>query len=171
MVPSAPFYFYVGAYPYKPCSGKVNVIIFDSKNAATINSSDMKTIQSLISPISYSKAQKINGAAQNDVIILKNLLGARGPSSDKTDYYILSDCDAVSGMGGGSGDSGGGSDPRPSDDNRKGLPSFLIGLISIMAVLFIIYGVYLICSNFDISMITRNKPNGGPIYKPFTHKI
>ena len=166
VVPTAPFYFYVGSYPYKPCSGKVNVIIFDSGHSATIDSSDMKTLQSLISPISYSKAQKINGAASNDVIILKNMLGAIGPSSDKTDYYILSDCDPVTGMDSGNSGSKGGDSPTPSDDSREGIPGFLLGLIAILVILIIIYLIYLLCSSIDISMLTGNGDSageGGPI--------
>jgi hypothetical protein len=67
-------------------------------DAATIGSANLKQLKSLISPIEYSKAQKIGGSAENDVILLKNLLGASGPRSDKADYYLLSDCDAVSGI-------------------------------------------------------------------------
>ena len=40
----------------------------------------------------------IGGAAQNDAILLKNMLGSLGPKSDKNDYYILSDCEGISGI-------------------------------------------------------------------------
>jgi carbonic anhydrase len=156
IVPVAPFYFYVGNYPFKPCSGKVNVIIFDSKNAATIGSSDMSTLKKLISPISYSKAQMIGGAAQTDEILLKNLLGSLGPESDKNDYYILSDCEGISGMDDGSGTKKN-RKPTASDGDREGLPGFLIGLLSILVLLILGYVIYIICTNVDISQITGNK--------------
>ena len=153
IVPVAPFYFYVGNYPYKPCTGKVNVIIFNSNNAATINSSDMKILKTLISPITYSKAQMISGAAQNDVVLLKNLLGSLGPNSDKNDYYILSDCQPISGM-----------DKKKSDSGKSSTSSggssdmgFLWALLGILIVLILIYVIYLLCTNVDIANITKNK--------------
>ena len=168
IVPVAPFYFYVGNYPFKPCSGKVNVIIFDSKNAATIGSSDMNILKKIISPISYSKAQMIGGAAQNDAILLKNMLGSLGPKSDKNDYYILSDCEGISGMDD-TTSSKRNKNSTASDGDREGLPGFLIGLISILVLLIIGYVVYLICTSVDISDITGNKApvvKGTPIVNP-----
>jgi hypothetical protein len=146
----------------------VNVIIFDSKNAATIGSSDMNTLKKIISPISYSKAQMIGGAAENDVILLKNLLGSLGPQSDKNDYYILSDCEGISGMDDRSS-SKKKRDPTASDGDREGLPGFLIGLISILVLLVLAYVIYIICTNVDISQITGNKltkQSGAPIVNP-----
>lgn len=171
IVPVAPFYFYVGNYPFKPCSGKVNVIIFDSKNAATIGSSEMDILKKIISPISYSKAQMIGGAAENDVILLKNLLGSLGPESDKNDYYILSDCEGISGMD----DDGNGTKkkrkPTASDSDREGLPGFLIGLISILVLLILGYVMYIICTSVDVSQITGTDSNlpiakGTPVVNP-----
>ena len=166
VVPSSPFYFYVGNYPFSPCSGKVNVIIFDSKNAATMDSSDMDLLRKIISPISYSKAQKIGGASENDVILLKNILGSLGPESDKNDYYILSDCEGITGM-----DDGGSSSKRKksqtsTDGDRNGLPGFLIGLISILVILILGYVIYIICTSVDISQINGNKLSGAPLANP-----
>ena len=168
IVPVAPFYFYVGSFPYKPCTGKVNVIIFDSKNAAAIGPSEMNTLKKIISPISYSKAQKISGAAQNDVILLKNILGSLGPQSDKNDYYILSDCEGISGMGGDSGGTSSNKKPTASDGDREGLPGFLIGLISILVLLIMAYVLYIICTSVDISQFTGNAKNtqGAPLTNP-----
>ena len=40
----------------------------------------------------------IGGASENDVVILRNELGSLGPNSDKSDYFILNDCEAITGM-------------------------------------------------------------------------
>ena len=165
VVPVAPFYFYVGSYPYTPCSGKANIIIFDSKKAATISSSDKKILKTLISPISYSKAQMIGGASENDVVILRNELGSLGPNSDKSDYFILNDCEAITGMD--DDNKGKKKKPTASDGDRRGLPGFLIGLISILALLIIAYIIFLFCTSFDISMLTnRQSSPGAPITNP-----
>lgn len=154
IVPSSPFFYYIGPYPFKPCSGKVNVIIYDMDDAATIGSANLKQLKSLISPIEYSKAQKIGGSAENDVILLKNLLGASGPRSDKADYYLLSDCDAVSGI-----DEPDSTNPKTIDNSgdRQGLPGFLLGLLGILVLVIVIYLLYALCTTVDISKINFGK--------------
>ena len=95
----------------------------------------------------------ISGAAQNDVVLLKNLLGALGPNSDKNDYYILSDCQPISGMDKKKSDSGSTSNSSGGSDNM----GFLWALLSILIVVILIYVIYLLCTNVDISNITNNK--------------
>ena len=53
IVPNAPFYFYIDAWPYQPCNGKANIIVFELRHAATINSDDLKKLQLLITPLDY----------------------------------------------------------------------------------------------------------------------
>ena len=108
----------------------------------------------------------IGGAAENDVILLKNLLGSLGPDSDKNDYYILSDCEGISGMDDGGSSSKKKKPSTASDSDREGLPGFLIGLISILVLLIIGYVMYIICTSVDISHITGKKVSGTPLVNP-----
>jgi len=104
VIPSSTFYFYVGKYPYPPCNGKVNVIVFGKNNAARISSKDLKLLQALISPVNYSQTQTLAGVAKKTPMLMVNAAsvggggGALGPHAQAQDYFIFDECQPVDGM-------------------------------------------------------------------------
>jgi len=103
VVPSSTFYFYVGKYPYPPCNGKVNVIVFGKNNAARISSKDLKLLQALISPVNYSQTQTLSAVAKTTPMLMVNAAsvgggGAMGPHAQGEDYFIFDECQPVDGM-------------------------------------------------------------------------
>ena len=105
VIPSSTFYFYVGKYPYPPCNGKVNVIVFGPEDTARINSEDMKKLRSLLQPVEYSQDQTLGSAASKKPLLMINKAsgggggGSIGPNSEERNgYYILDECVAVNGM-------------------------------------------------------------------------
>ena len=141
VVPSSPFYYYVGSHPYKPCSGKVNIIVFGLDSTATINSNDLKTLKTLIDPISYTKAQSIGGAANKDVVLMKNPIGSQGPDSKDSSYYIFNDCEAITGMD----DDGGTSSVRASLIPDKGIPAWVITMLVSFIIIIVIAAIAMMC--------------------------
>jgi len=154
VVPSSQFYYYVGSYPYKPCSGQVNIIVFGLDSTATINSSDLKTLKTLIDPISYTKAQTIGGASNKEVILMKNPVGSQGPDSKDNSYYIFNDCEAITGMDEGSGTESVRASLMP---NISGFaPPWVITMLVSLLIIVIIGALAMFC-------IGNNEPvdNGG----------
>ena len=105
VIPSSTFYFYVGKYPYPPCNGKVNVIVFGKNNAARISSKDLKLLQALISPVNYSQTQTLSAVAKTTPMLMVNAAsvgggggGAMGPNAQGEDYFIFDECQPVDGM-------------------------------------------------------------------------
>jgi hypothetical protein len=148
VVPSSQFYYYVGSYPYKPCSGKLNIIVFGSDNTATINSSDLKTLQTLIDPVSYTKAQTIGGAANKDLVLMKNPIGAQGPNSKDSSYYIFNDCEAITGM-----DDPGTQSVRASliPDTSGFAPPWVITMLISFIIIVVIAAIAMMCfSNNEV---------------------
>lgn len=103
VVPVGTFYFYVGKYPYEPCNGKVSAIVFDLANAAKINASDLKILQTLLIPVNYTPDQHLASVASKEPILMVNKAstgggGSKGPTSKKEDYFIFDQCEAIDGM-------------------------------------------------------------------------
>ena len=142
VVPSSQFYYYVGSYPYKPCSGQVNIIVFGLNNTATINSSDLKTLKTLIDPISYTKAQTIGGASNKDVLLMKNPIGSQGPDTKDNSYYIFNDCEAITGM-----DDSGTPSVRASliPDTSGFVPPWVVTMLISLLIIVIIGALAMFC--------------------------
>jgi carbonic anhydrase len=115
IVPNAPFYFYIGPFPYKPCNGTANIIVFGMQNTATMDTEDLKKLKSLITPIKYNKRQKIGGAASNKPLVMRNSDGSRGPGSIDNGYYIFDDCETITGM----------EDVKPDKPVKNSGPAFI----------------------------------------------
>ena len=143
VVPQSPYFYYINdMLPFENCTaGKANFIVFDTPNTATIDSADLKTLQSIISPLTFSAKQLKTGALSQSgqPMLMYNEHGSGGPSKtdSKGGYYILEDCQAIDGMSDGKGSKG------PDDDSyskrNTGMPSWLIGFIFAMILLVIIY--------------------------------
>tara|TARA_B100000795_G_scaffold270070_1_gene262473 strand:+ start:1243 stop:2169 length:927 start_codon:yes stop_codon:yes gene_type:complete len=153
IVPNAPFYFYIDAFPYKPCNGKANIIVFGTSHTATINPDDLKKLQSLITPLDYTKAQKIGGAATNKPLIMHNNDGSKGPGSIDNGYYIFDECETITGM----------DDKKASSKNEgKGAPMWVVTMLISMALLVIFGLVTALC----LGLNSANSPasvSGAPI--------
>jgi carbonic anhydrase len=102
VVPSGTFYFYIGKFPYPPCNGKNNIIVFDLNSAANINSKDLELLKTLINPVQYSQDQTLGSVAARTPLLMVNRAatggGAAGPSSSGQEYYIFDQCEAIDGM-------------------------------------------------------------------------
>ncbi len=104
----ASFYYYLGPFPYPPCTSGVqgnSIIVYGADNAAVMNSSDMKTLQSLIDPSTPlavvsnpTSALLYNGSGA------ENIADATSSSADKYDIYF--DCDPITGVGDEGGEPG-----------------------------------------------------------------
>lgn len=165
VVPSATFYYYIGSYPYKPCSGKANIIVFGSEGAATMNSSDLKTLQTLIDPIKYTQAQTIGGAANKDVVLMKNPLGSQGPDSKDNSYFIFNDCEAITGMD---------EEKREPSNLGKGIPSWVITVLFSFIIIIIIAALAAMCfsNNGDDGLPTATgKLVSGAVSKATNMKV
>jgi len=142
VVPSAPFYFYIGAYPFQPCNGKINTIVFELKDAAAISSTDLNTLRSLISPVDYTQAQTMGSTASSTPLLMKNTNpGSMGPDAEGKNYYIFDQCQAIDGM----------DDDTPSKKARqddKGLPSWIPIMMGILMALILLALVYSVIINF-----------------------
>ena len=87
-----PYYYYLGTFPYKPCNGFASVIVFDIKNSAKINTSDLDLIKSYI-----SKTPK--PSVGNDGYLMYNEHGPINPDNpDGNNEYDLVDCHEVTGL-------------------------------------------------------------------------
>jgi carbonic anhydrase len=132
IVPSAPFYFYIDVWPFAPCTTISNIIVFELRHAATINSDDLKKLQLLITPLDYTKKQKLGMVKpKNAQLIMYNKDGSRGPGSEDYGYYIFGDCEAITGMG----------------DDITVIPSKKIDKnASFLYIFLIILGIIILCS-------------------------
>ena len=149
VVPSATFYYYIGSYPYKPCSGQANIIVFGTEGAATMNSSDLKTLQTLINPIKYTQEQTIGGASNKDVVLMKNQMGSVGPDSKDSSYYIFNDCEPITGMD---------EEKRESSNLGKGIPPWVITMLFSFIIIIIIAALAAMCfsnnGDDDVPVVT-----------------
>lgn len=103
VVPNGTFYFYIGPLSYPKCDGKYNTIVFGLKDAAKINSSDLKILKTLTNPITYSVYQTLKSVAERKPILMINKEadgggGAIGPNASNQDYYIFDQCEPIDGM-------------------------------------------------------------------------
>ena len=105
VIPSSTFYFYIGPYPYPPCNGKVNIIVFSPEDAARINSDDMRKLRTLLHPVEYSQKQTLGSVARKKSLLMINKSdegsgGSIGPDAKaKSDgYYIFEQCQAINGL-------------------------------------------------------------------------
>jgi carbonic anhydrase len=65
IVPSAPFYNYVGTFPVYPCISSVEYVVFDKPHAITITSSSLIQLKKIITQHSYSTRSNTNGLFYN----------------------------------------------------------------------------------------------------------
>ena len=102
VVPTGTFYFYIGQYPYPPCNGKNNIIVFGLDNAARINSKDLSLLKTLINPVRYTQEQTLGSVASRTPLLMVNSAtdggGAVGPKTKSQGYYIFDQCQAIDGL-------------------------------------------------------------------------
>ena len=142
---NVPYYYYLGSFPFEPCNGKVDVIVYDLKNSAKITHSDMSMLSSAITDTANSTiANPKNG------LLIYNNKGAEDPENKGGDFDIVN-CVPIDGMDDGTGGTGGTSVKNSSGSsnsifnkiNTKNETVMIIGLI--LAGLFLIFSfVYLI---------------------------
>lgn len=102
VVPVGTFYFYIGQYPYPPCNGKNNTIVFGLDNAAKINSKDLSLLKTLTNPVRYTQEQTLGSVASRTPLLMVNSTsgggGAVGPNTKNQGYYIFDQCQAIDGL-------------------------------------------------------------------------
>lgn len=65
LVPTAPFYNYVGTLPVYPCINSTEYVVFDKENAINIMNSSLVTLKQIISPQTYVTHTNPNGLFYN----------------------------------------------------------------------------------------------------------
>lgn len=82
LVPTAPFYNYVGTFPVFPCINSVEYVVFDKGNAINIMKATLVKLKQIITPQTYVTHTNPNGLFYN-----KNG-PSTGTGSDGDDIYI-----------------------------------------------------------------------------------
>lgn len=94
----APFYYYSGPFPYPPCTGGGggnHIIVYGAQTAGNMSSSDMETLQRLI-----SASAGLAVIASPTITLMYNKAGAGNPAGASGDLYdIYMDCDPITGVG------------------------------------------------------------------------
>ena len=138
---NVPYYYYLGAFPYEPCNGKVSVIVYDIKNAAKITSKDMEYLTSAISETAASSVTD-----PNQGLLIFNEKGAQDPEGSGDDFDIVN-CIPIDGLDdGGAGDVSGPSSSSDSIFNKINTENdyvLIIGLF-LAGLVLTYFGVYLV---------------------------
>jgi len=138
---NVPYYYYLGAFPYEPCNGKVSVIVYDIKNAAKITSKDMEYLTSAISATAAS-----NVVNPNQGLLIYNEKGAQDPEGSGDDDFDIVNCIPIDGMDvgpDGSPDSNSSSGSIFNKINTKNDYILIIGLF-LAGLVLTYFGVYLV---------------------------
>ena len=139
VVPNGTFYFYIGEFPYPPCNGKNNIIVFSLDNAARINSKDLSILKTLTDPIEYSQEQTLGSVASRTPLLMINRSetggGAIGPKAKNEDYFIFDQCEPIDGMDEPEKDS-----PPPTISGWVTLIMLLLGGLIVLALIYSFIG-------------------------------
>lgn len=136
----APYYYYISnTLPFNNCiAGTAHFIVFDTANSATIDDSVLKTLKTLLKPITFSSKQIKTStlSSSNQPLLMYNKQGVKSLNNNDSgdDYYILENCQAVSGL-----------DDDSTTTNitkeKGGIPGWIIGIIFAIILLVTIYFV------------------------------
>lgn len=151
VIPKGGYYSYVGSLPYQPCNGKYNIILFDPNVSANMRTQDLRTLGSLINPLS----PKIKNINNQELYYNKNGTLENGAiSGNGDDIYIK--CSALDeegneiypgenvGQSRDKQDISIGSGYSPSKEKQKQMIKYIQTGGEILAGVVLMYGLYVV---------------------------
>jgi len=145
---NVPYYYYLGTFPYDPCNGSNNIVVFDLQQSAKMNQSDFDILSSQLSKTSVPKV-----SPKSTGMLIYNSSGAQNPTQlgGTSDDFEIVNCVPISGM------------DDSTDDTQGSMWGKLSGPTGPTAIIaYIFIGLFLWCFIvFVLYPLIRDKLIGG----------